>query len=91
VALPAAYCGTEPAVHVQAASAGEPANDVEPSGHDRQEVPSAAAYVLAWHGLHVSAPRAEKEPGQQASHTPEVEFRNEPALQGKQPVPSGRL
>ena len=59
---PAAYCGTEPAAHVQASSAGEPGNDVEPSGHERQEVPSAAAYVLAWHGLQLSAPRAEKEP-----------------------------
>jgi hypothetical protein len=76
---------------MQASSAGEPGNDVEPSGHDRHDLPSAAAYVLAWHGLQVSAPRAEKEPGQQASHTPEVALRNEPASHGKQPVPSDRL
>ena len=90
VLLSADAVGTLPSAQTQLLSAGEPTSEVEPSGHDRQAVPSAAEYVLAPQAVQASAPRCEKVPGAHALHVPFLS-KNRPASHGRQPVLFGRL
>jgi hypothetical protein len=77
----AVYTGTEPSAQVQLARSGEPGLAVDWSGHDTHSVPSAEEYEFDWQAVQPTAPRCEKEPGEQARQVPFFPMKL-PALQG---------